>query len=64
MKWKAKQEKDTSEWHTWFAWYPVRTIGGIRVWWENVLAKQVVVGPMSFANVVWLYKTEEEPCQD
>lgn len=41
MKWFPKKdcydrEKYLSEWHKWFAWYPVKTDIGLMVWLEFV----------------------------
>jgi hypothetical protein len=33
MRWKSKEE---FEWHTWFAWYPIKTVCGTNVWLEYV----------------------------
>ena len=27
------------QWHLWFAWYPVCTEDGYKVWWEDVFKK-------------------------
>jgi hypothetical protein len=37
MKFKLPPPKDT--WQPWFAWYPVKTQDGYRVWLETVFRK-------------------------
>lgn len=29
-------------WHNWFAWRPVRTVGGERVWFKKIYRRQIV----------------------
>jgi hypothetical protein len=35
MKWKAKEPKDLSLWHRWFAWHPVK-VGTFWIWLETI----------------------------
>lgn len=46
MRWRyktfAEKKAEVSEWHRWFAWYPVR-IEGTAVWLERVWRRGRVV---------------------
>lgn len=39
----TKRYERLRNWHTWFAWYPVRIADGICVWWEYV--ERINTGP-------------------
>lgn len=34
---------DCYPWHTVFAWWPVKTITGRRIWWEKVMKRKIWV---------------------
>lgn len=40
MRWAVKESLDTTKWHKWWAWYPVKA-GEYWVWLETVEQKQV-----------------------
>jgi hypothetical protein len=39
MKWKYKLRKDSTNWHAWFAWHPVKLTNGDTIWLESILRK-------------------------
>jgi len=49
MKIKLPKEKDKSEWHTWFAWYPVyvRNYGERYLVWLESIETSTLYGAMS-----------------
>lgn len=56
MKWPiTKVEKDLTEWHTWFAWFPV-TIGNNMHWMELVSRRALnTTGDDPEGWIVWEY---------
>lgn len=41
---------ETGKWDTWFAWYPVRTIDGARIFWKKCYRRYVRYTPR-FAGI-------------
>jgi hypothetical protein len=39
MRFAVRSKPERTEWHSWFAWHPVRTLGGDYVWLERVLRR-------------------------
>ncbi len=71
MQWvKNKQKSDRSEWHLWFAWWPVSVItykdGNEKVvWFEKVLRRLVLRDGKIQVNVApyWIPEYRERPEQ-
>jgi len=44
MRWEATAPKGRDHllsWHAWFAWFPVTTVSGKRVWLESVRRRAI-----------------------
>ena len=41
---------ETGNWETWFAWYPVKTLDGKRIFWKNCYRRYVKYTPRFAGN--------------
>ena len=56
MRWQSKDPKEEFKWHTWFAWYPIKTGCGTNVWLEYVERQKNEFRPSLMDN--YHFKTE------